>query len=82
MTKFIFVALACLMIIAAFALQGDAGYIVISQFQDKYNPSRIYQPGEPVPSWFPQDRIDSLVSRGLAVSDGQAPPMGAAPPGR
>ena len=82
MTKFIFIALACLMIIAAFALQGDAGYVVIRQFQDKYNPSRIYQPGEPVPSWFSQDRINSLVARGLAVSDGQSIPMGFAPPRR
>jgi hypothetical protein len=69
----IFIALA--LILAVFALHADAGYIVISQFQDKYNPARIYQPGEPVPSWFTQDRIIRLLHDRKVVFDGE--PIGA-----
>lgn len=47
----------------------EANYVVVSPFRDVFNPSRIYQPGERVPAWFGQDRISSLMTRGLIISD-------------
>lgn len=50
-------------------LGNTTDYIVISSFPDKYNLTRIYEPGEIVPTWFTKDHIDDLLSRNLIIAN-------------
>ena len=55
---------ALVMMIAALA---SAKYIVIVQFQDMYNPSRVFRPGDDLPQDFRGQRLEDLKRNGYVL---------------